>query len=171
MGVIRYYATHNRFTCHWFHSVIFNFTICWKRVHDFECGATMSDIWSTSIYQGIRDCLFSENANLFAIRWISSIDDFLAFLMKGSGLRSALETVYATVSVRHMSSGKAYSSAICGHFLPKSALLSIMLQECWNELNTDKKNDMKKSMNQIILPYLKMMKYLLNLFLGLSKDK
>ena len=31
-------------------------------------------------------------------------------------------------------------------------------------------NDMKQCMDQIILPYLKMMIYLLNLFLGLSKD-
>ena len=32
-------------------------------------------------------------------------------------------------------------------------------------------SDMNQCMNQIILPYLKIMKYLLNLFLGLSKDK
>ena len=36
-----------------------------------------------------------------------------------------------------------------------------MLEEFSNELNTDEKNDIKKCMNQIILLYLKMMKYLL----------
>ena len=36
-----------------------------------------------------------------------------------------------------------------------------MLEGFSNELNTDEKNDIKKCMNQIILLYLKMMKYLL----------
>ena len=49
--------------------------------------------------------------------------------MEGSELRSALETVYAPVSVVHMFSGKAYSRAIRGHFLSTYALLSIMLEE------------------------------------------
>ena len=49
--------------------------------------------------------------------------------MEGSELRSALETVYAPVPVVHMFSGKAYSRAICDHFLSTYALLSIMLEE------------------------------------------
>ena len=64
--------------------------------------------------------------------------------MEGSELRSALETVYAPVSVVHMFSGKAYSRAIRGHFLSTYALLSIMLEEFQNELNADEKNDIKK---------------------------
>ena len=36
-------------------------------------------------------------------------------LMEGSGLRKALETVYAPVTVGHMFTGKAYSCAIRGH--------------------------------------------------------
>ena len=64
-------------------------------------------------------------------------------LIEGSGLRSALETVYAPVSVGHMFSAKAYSCAIRGRFLSTSALLSIMLERFWNELNTNEKNDMK----------------------------
>ena len=65
-------------------------------------------------------------------------------LMEGSELGSALETVYAPVSVVHMFSGKAYSRAIRGHFLSTYALLSIMLEEFQNELNADEKNDIKK---------------------------
>ena len=64
--------------------------------------------------------------------------------MERSGLRSALETVYAPVSIGQIFFGKAYSRAVLGHFLSTSALLSIMLEEFWNELNTDEKNDMKK---------------------------
>ena len=60
-------------------------------------------------------------------------------LKEGSGLRNATETVYAPVSIGHMFPGKAYSRAILGHFLSTSALLSIMLEEFWNELNTDEK--------------------------------
>ena len=65
-------------------------------------------------------------------------------LLEGSGLRKVLETVYAPVSLGQMSSVKVYSLAIRGHFLPTSALLSIMLEEFWNKLNTDEKNDTKK---------------------------
>ena len=64
--------------------------------------------------------------------------------MEGSGLRSALETVYSPLSVGDMFSDQAYSRALRGHFLSTSALLSIMLEELWNELNTDEKNDVKK---------------------------
>ena len=64
--------------------------------------------------------------------------------MEGNGLKSAVKTVYAPASVGHMFSGKAYSLAILGHFLLASALLSIMLEEFWNRLNTDEKSDMKK---------------------------
>ena len=73
-------------------------------------------------------------------------------LLEGSGLRKVLETVYAPVSLGQMSSVKVYSLAIRGHFLPTSALLSIMLEEFGNKLNTDEKNDTKKmhgSDNQI----------------------
>ena len=65
-------------------------------------------------------------------------------LMEGSGPRKALETVYAPVSLAYMSSVKAYSRVIRGHFLSTSTLLSIMLEEFLNKLNTDEKNDMKK---------------------------
>ena len=83
-------------------------------------------------------------------------------LLEGSGLRKVLETVYAPVSLGKMSSVKAYSHAFRGHFLSTSALLSIMLEEFWNKLNTDEKNDTKKMHgSEIIFPYLKMMKYLL----------
>ena len=64
--------------------------------------------------------------------------------MEGSGLRSALETVYSPLSVGDMFSDLAYSRVLRGHFLSTSALLSIMLEELWNELNTDEKNDVKK---------------------------
>ena len=64
--------------------------------------------------------------------------------MEGSGLRKVLETVYAPVSLGQMSSVKAYSLAIHCHFLSTSALLSIMLEEFWNKLNTDEKNGTKK---------------------------
>ena len=36
--------------------------------------------------------------------------------LEGTGLRKVLETVYAPVSLGQVSSVKAYSRAICGHF-------------------------------------------------------
>lgn len=55
-------------------------------------------------------------------------------LMEGSGLTSALETVYTPVTVGHMFSGKACSPAFHGHFQSTSALPSIMPEEFLNEL-------------------------------------
>ena len=60
-------------------------------------------------------------------------------LMEGSGLRSAMETVYAPLTVGHMFTGKAYSRAVRGHMLAASAVLTIMLEEFWDELNSDQK--------------------------------
>ena len=59
---------------------------------------------------------------------------FIGSLMEGSGLTSALETVYAPATVGHMFSGKVCSSAFHGHFQSTSALPSIMLEEFLNEL-------------------------------------
>ena len=56
-------------------------------------------------------------------------------LMEGSGLRTALETVYAPVTVGKMFTGKACSRAIRGHLLSASAVLSLILQEFWNALS------------------------------------
>ena len=47
--------------------------------------------------------------------------------MEGSGLRQALESVYASVSVGYMLGGTAYSRAIRGHVLIYSALISLIL--------------------------------------------
>eukprot|EP00794_Sanderia_malayensis_P002756 gene2756-3186_t len=50
-------------------------------------------------------------------------------LMEGSGLRSALEPVYAPVTVGHVFTGKAYSRAVGGHLLCASAVQSLVLEE------------------------------------------
>ena len=76
--------------------------------------------------------MFNENELLSRLGGFHQFMSFLGSIrsiMEGSGLRKALETVYAPVSVGHMSSDKGYSRAIRGHFLSTSALLSIMLEE------------------------------------------
>ena len=88
---MRYHATHKRFTCHWLDSVIFNYIQHY--IQELECGATMGDIWSGSIYQGIRDCIFNGNECLFAIRWISSFDEFFRFHRFANG-RKWYESMY-----------------------------------------------------------------------------
>ena len=95
--ITRFHAIHNRFTCHWFDSIIFTFTICWKTVQELEWGATMGVIWSTTIYQGKRDCMFNENELLSRLGGFHQFMSFLGSIgsiMEGSGLRKALETVY-----------------------------------------------------------------------------
>ena len=47
-------------------------------------------------------------------------------LMEGSGLRAALENVYAPVTVGHIFSGKDFARAVSGHMLCASAVLSLL---------------------------------------------
>lgn len=58
-------------------------------------------------------------------------------LMDGSGLRKALETVYAPVTVSHMFTGKAYSRSIRGHMLSASSLVAILLEPYWKALSEE----------------------------------
>ena len=57
--------------------------------------------------------------------FLGSIDS----LMKGSGLKNALQTIYGRNTVEHMISGKAVSRALRGHFLTESALTTKLLRD------------------------------------------
>ena len=139
--------------------------------------ATVCNIWSATIYQGIRDCLFNENKLLFSIRWISSDDEFFGFHRFANGRKwtnkCSRNCLYTCNSRTHVF-WQSLFSCLSWSF---SINICVTLDYAWRILewiensNTDKKNNMIKSMNRIIFPYLKMMKYLLNLFLGLSKEK
>ena len=65
-------------------------------------------------------------------------------LMAGSGLRSALETVYVPVTVGHMFTGKAYSRAVRGHLLCASAILSLVLEEFWSGLSCEEQKTLEE---------------------------
>ncbi|XP_065674292.1 uncharacterized protein LOC136091193 [Hydra vulgaris] len=64
-------------------------------------------------------------------------------LMERSGLKTALETVYASASVNHMFSGKAISRSLRGHMFAASSILSILLEEVWVELSDEEKTKIK----------------------------
>jgi len=53
----------------------------------------------------------------------------IGYLMAGSGLSEALETVYASNAVSHMMSGKAVQRAIRGHILIENALTILLLEK------------------------------------------
>ena len=55
----------------------------------------------------------------------------IGFLMGESGLRGALKTVYAPVTISHIMTGKAYTREVCGHMMSASAVLSLLLEEFW----------------------------------------
>lgn len=65
-------------------------------------------------------------------------------LMEGSGLRKALECVYAPVTVGHMFTGKAYSRSVRGHLLCATAVQSLLLEEFWEDLSPDEKGDLQR---------------------------
>ena len=62
--------------------------------------------------------------------------------MEGSGLEAALETVYAPLTVGHMFTGKAYARAIRGHMLSVSAVLSLLLEDCWVNINPEEQTQL-----------------------------
>jgi hypothetical protein len=68
-------------------------------------------------------------------------------LMEGSGLRAALETVYAPVTVNHMFSGKAIARSLRGHMFAATSVLSILLEDVWIELRDEEKDQIKEMYN------------------------
>ena len=54
-------------------------------------------------------------------------------------MRTALESLYASVTVGHMMTGKAYSRAIREKFFSISSLLSILMDEFWTNLEHDER--------------------------------
>ena len=91
------------------------------------------------LYVLAYDIVSSKNMDIFVrlggFHQIMSFLGSIGLLMGGSGLRSALETVYAPVTVGHMFTGKAYPRAIRGHLLCASAIMSLILEEFWNGLS------------------------------------
>ena len=63
--------------------------------------------------------------------------------MEGSGLGTALETVYTFFTVSQTFSGKVYAWAVGGHLLCASAVQLILLKEFWDSLNSDQQNELK----------------------------
>ena len=74
-----------------------------------------------------------ENSNLKIVLILGGFHMMMSFagsigtLMAGSGLNTALETIYGPVSVKHMLSGKAIAMFIRGNFLVESALVIMLL--------------------------------------------
>ena len=69
--------------------------------------------------------------------WHSLAKSFLesiGSLMEGSGIRGALETNYASVTVGHMTTRKAFTRAARGHMMSASVVLSLLLEESWYSL-------------------------------------
>ena len=68
-------------------------------------------------------------------------------LMEGSGLRTALEEVYAPLAVNHMLSGKAYARALRGHLLVSSALLSLCFEDFIGNLTAEELQQLRNIYN------------------------
>ena len=81
--------------------------------------------------------------NLGGFHTIMSFLGAIGHIMKGSGLESVLQLVYASHTVKHMLVGKAYERSIRGHLIVDVALNSIIMKK--SELtNSTEKNCPKK---------------------------
>ena len=78
----------------------------------------------------------------------------IGHVLKCSGLKEALELVYAENAVNHMLSGKAYARAIRGHFLVDSSLNALILQRVYgvsfptDEADINKQPDLKLALEK-----------------------
>lgn len=68
-------------------------------------------------------------------------------LMDGSGLKQALETVYATVTVGHIFTGKACFRSVQQHIQCASAVQSTLIEEFWNNLSPGDKEKLETYYN------------------------
>ena len=69
---------------------------------------------------------------LGAFHTIMSFLGSIGTIMEGSGLTEALESVYGSVAVSHMLTGKAVARAIRGHLMIESALTVMLLQNIFS---------------------------------------
>jgi len=65
-------------------------------------------------------------------------------VMAGSGLAEALQSCYGPVSVTHMLTGKAFSKALCGHFIVDFALHVLLTRTHLEQLGTEELNALKE---------------------------
>ena len=85
-----------------------------------------------------HEIVSSKNMNIFVrlggfhqcMSFLGSIGN----LMEGSGLREALEVVYAQNTVAHIFTGKAYSRALRGHLIVLSSLISLIMDPYINDM-------------------------------------
>ena len=63
-------------------------------------------------------------------------------LMEGSGLQTALESVYAPLTVRHMFTGKAYSRAVRGHMLSAASIMTLVLEPFWQQISKEEQTEL-----------------------------
>ena len=96
------------------------------------------------LYVKAYDIVASMNMNIFVrlggFHQLMSFLGSIGSVMEGSGLRTALETIYAPLAVNHMISGKAYSRALRAHILVSSALTTLLFEEFWSNLGTSERD-------------------------------
>ena len=109
---------------------------------------TPSITFDQPLYVKDYNIVSSMNMNiLFRLGGFHQVISFLGSigcLMEGSGLRAALENVYAPVTFGHMFSGKAFARAIRGHMLCASAVLSLLLEEFRDSISSEEKSQLAK---------------------------
>ena len=100
------------------------------------------------LYVKVYNIVSSVNMNicvcLGGFHQLMSFLGSIGCLMEGSGLRAALENIYAPVTVGHMFSGKAFARAIRGHMFCALAVLSLLLEEFWDSISSEEKSQLAK---------------------------
>lgn len=64
-------------------------------------------------------------------------------VIKGSGLGTALDTIYTSVTINPMLIGKTYTRAVRGHLIYASATQLTLLKQFWHSSTSDQQNELK----------------------------
>ena len=100
------------------------------------------------LYVKAYEIVSSTNMNIFVrlggFHQLMSFLGSIGCIMEGSGLQPALETVYASLTVNHMFTGKAFSHAMRGHMLANAAVLTLIFEDFWLTTTADEKTQLEE---------------------------
>ena len=124
-----------------------SYFLCGKTVHKVKCRDVKHVISDQKFYVKAYKLVLSMKMEVFlCLEGLHQLMGFLGnigSLLEGSGL----EIDYAHKTVGQMFTGKAYSQPIRGHLLSASVLMLLMLQGFWNDLTSDRQEQMEEIYN------------------------
>lgn len=134
-------VAYNQFTCHWSYSYLLVTVISDRAVQDSWVS------FNQELYLKAFEIVSAMKIRIFVrlggphqlMCFIGSIGK----VIKGSGLGTALDTIYTSVTINPMLIGKTYTRAVRGHLICASATQLTLLKQFWHSSTSDQQNELK----------------------------